>query len=75
MGETPCSGVLGLLLGHKYMPRHTVRTELADEAAAQILRDPYCVWVFGTKLPYNTVRTYYGDVCERCGDVLRVTKD
>jgi hypothetical protein len=60
-----CHGLLGRLLGHAYRPRYS-------ESAPTIKRvnELYDEALLPKIVEASKSRTYHGDVCTRCGDVV-----
>lgn len=56
-----CSGLLGLLLGHKFQPRYDYSPPVGIHPD---FKDEVQVLFF---VEHLVTRTYCGDICERCG--------
>lgn len=63
-----CQGLLGRLFGHRYEGRYSEHEAVPDGVSFQVPPGPA-----GERLVEATktrTRTYHGDVCVRCGDVV-----
>lgn len=67
MFRSDCCGLMGLLFGHKYQPRFTVRVE--ENWRPQPLQFTQGIDLTECSPNVND-RQYEGDVCVRCGSVV-----
>jgi hypothetical protein len=66
----PCNNLLGRLIGHDYQGRYTV-----EEYTFPSIFDQPFVSVKCAEVSQDTYKkTYHGDVCSRCGDVINIPK-
>jgi hypothetical protein len=69
--ETVCKGIAGWLFGHKYEARYsfgkpTVDPTKSDSFWGNLVFSSDIAGIVSASKP----RTYHGDVCVRCGDVI-----
>lgn len=64
-----CTGLLGWLLGHGYVPRYSTIEQFPPPEFWGARPGTYdCTVPADAVMPGS--RTYHGDVCTRCGDVV-----
>lgn len=61
-----CAGILGRILGHKFRPRYSV-TEHEIEYESEFYRG-LAQTSLGRPGIIRQERSYWGEVCERCGE-------
>jgi hypothetical protein len=66
----PCQGVIGKLVGHKYQGRYTVEERKSLRLFESAFASAFAR-IEDFKAPQDVYKkTYHGDVCPRCGDII-----
>ena len=63
-----CAGLLGYLLGHKFQPRYSTGSPTIYPKEIGLFSPQ--ITAMAELLESSKVKTYEGDVCERCGKKL-----